>query len=238
MARAVDHAGGAERWDAIEALQIHIRVGGLAFRTAGVLDRVGDDDLLVSAHRPRVELTSRDTPGWRGIFDAGTAMLLGADGEPVATRTPAVRAQRRPWPRSNWDDLDAIAFCGYASWNYLTFPVLLRRPDARLEALGRHTVAGEAVDGLRVRYPPSVPTHGGDDVLWFSPDGALRRHDYRAPMIAPWALAANVVLGETTAFGITVPDRRRVTPRLPARRAAPVPLLVTIELEVTGVQER
>ncbi len=236
--RAVDHAGGAARWDAIDALEVHIRVGGLALRSAGVLDRAGDDDLVVAVHEPRVELRSRDIPGWRGVFDAGEATLLGEDGAPTASRLPAVRAQRAPWPRTGWDDLDAIAFCGYASWNYLTFPVLLRRPDARFEALGRHRIAGEDLDGLRVRFPASVPTHGPADILWFTPDGALRRHDYRARMIAPWALAANVVLEETTAFGVTVPSRRRVTPRLPLRHVAPAPLLVSIDLELTGVRER
>ena len=236
--RAVAYAGGAERWDALEALEVHIRVGGLAFRMAGVLDRLGDDDLVVSVHEPRTEVSSRDTPGWHGVFDHGEARLLDDAGGSKAARPAAVRPQRAPWPRTGWDDLDAIAFSGYASWNYLTFPVLLRRPDAQLEALGRHTVGGEQLDGLRVRFPASVPTHGPADVLWFAADGALRRHDYRARMIAPWALAANVVLEEQSAFGITVPCRRRVTPQLPLRRVAPAPLLVSIDLEVTGVRER
>ena len=236
--RAVAYAGGAERWDALEALEVHIRVGGLAFRMAGVLDRVGDDDLVVRVHEPRTEVRSRDTPGWHGVFDHGEARLLDAAGATRASRSAAVRPQRAPWPRAGWDDLDAIAFAGYASWNYLTFPVLLRRPDAQLESIGTHRIAGEDVQGLRVRFPQSVPTHGYSDVLWFTADGALRRHDYRARMIAPWALAANVVLEEQTAFGITVPCRRRVTPQLPFRRAAPAPLLVSIELELTGVRER
>lgn len=236
--RAVHHAGGAERWDGLEALDVHLRLGGLAFRMAGALDRVADIDLVVFAHAPRVEISSRLQPGWRGVFDAGAAFMEDASGNRGAARSPAVRVQRAPWPRTGWDDLDIVAFCGYAAWNYLTFPVLLRRPDARLKALGRHRVGGEQLDGLQVRFPPGVPTHGLADVLWFTPGGALRRHDYRARMIAPWALAANVVLEEQTAFGITVPCRRRVTPQLPLRRAAPAPLLVSIDLEVTGARDR
>ena len=156
----------------------------------------------------------------------------------IDERADAVFARRRPWPRRDWDAIDAMAFSGYALWHYTTFPALLRRPDVRLTDLGVRRVDGEDLHGLALRCPPQVPAHSPDQRLWFAADGTMRRLDYVARMISPWALAANRCVADTTAFGITIPAARRVTPQLPRRRAAPWPLLVSIDIELTGVRER
>ena len=104
------------------------------------------------------------------------------------------------------------------------------------EALGERDVDGERLHGLAVHYPPTVPAHSREQQWWFTADGALRRNDYRADMVSPLAHAANRVHHETTEFGITLPDERRVTPQLPGRRSAPFPLLVSIAFELEGVE--
>jgi hypothetical protein len=238
IARVVAHAGGAERWDALEALEVRVKVGGLAFRMFGQGEAVSDFDAVVWVHEPRVSFASRVVADWRGEFDAGTVRLHDAEGAVTAERPDAVFVRRAPWPKPRWDAIDAMAFSGHALWHYTTFPALLRRADVRVASRGERTIAGEPLHGLRLHCPPQVPAHAPDSSLWVRPDGTMRRFDYHARMIAPWAIAANRCLSDTTAFGITIPDVRRVTPLAPGLRAAPGPLLVAIELELTGVRER
>ncbi len=57
-------------------------------------------------------------------------------------------------------------------------------------------------------------------------------------MVSPLAKAANRCVHEATAFGVTLPDHRVVTPALPLRRAAPRPVLVDITIEVLSATER
>lgn len=232
------HAGGAERWDALDALEVRVRVGGLAFKMVGQAAPVSDFDAVVAVHEPRVWFASRVVPDWRGEFDAGTVRVHDAGGAVTAERRDAVFVRRAPWPKPRWDAIDALAFSGHALWHYTAFPALLRRDDVTVTGLGAHAIAGEELYGLRLHCPPQVPAHAPDSTLWVRADGTMRRFDYHARMIAPWANAANRCLSDTTAFGITIPDVRRVTPLAPGRRALPGPLLVTIDLELTGVRER
>ena len=238
LAQVAAHAGGAARWDALDALELRVKVGGLAFRMFGQGDAVSDFDAVVSVHEPRVSFASRVVPAWRGEFDAGTVRLHDVGGAVAAERRDAVFVRRAPWPKPRWDAIDALAFSGHALWHYTTFPALLRRADVRVASAGPRTIAGEELHGLRLHCPPQVPAHAPDSTLWVRADGTMRRFDYHARMIAPWALAANRCLSDTTAFGLTIPGVRRVTPLGPGRRALPGPLLVAIDLELTGVRER
>ena len=238
VARIVDHAGGAERWDSLSELRLRLRCSGLAFRTMRKTAEVAEMELVVQVHEPRTELRSVSVPGWRGRFDSGTTTLLAADGSALQSRENAVTRRREPWPASPWDDLAAMTFCSYAAWNYATFPVLLRRPDVRCDALGEHSVDGERLHGLRLQFPASVPTHAPAQTFWVTDEGALRRHDYRAQMVSPLAKAANRCVHESGAFGVTLPDHRIVTPLLPLRRAAPGPVIVDVTIDVLSATER
>ncbi len=235
LERVVAHAGGAERWASLQTLVVRTRASGLAFRTAGQQEPVADLEMRISVHEPRNELVSASKPGWRGVFEAGEARLTDADGRPTAARPGALTVRRLPWP-GRWDDLDVVTFCGYAGWHYMTFPVRLRSPGVEVEALGERAVDGERLHGLRVRFPPATPAHSPEQVFWFTREGALRRNDYLARMVSPFAHAANRVLHERTVDGLTLPDRRRVTPQLPARRSAPGPVLVALELELLAAR--
>ena len=238
VTRIVDHAGGADRWEQLAALELRVRVKGLAFRLMGQVDAVADMDQLVQVHEPRVEVSSRSVPGWRGTFDAGSASMLSEDGTVRDHREPAIAYRSLPWPKRPWDDVETLTFCAYASWNYVTFPVMLRRADVRADAIGEHTIGGERLHGLKLTFGPGVPTHSPDQVFWVTEEGRLRRHDYVARMVSPLAKAANRCLSERSAFGVTLPDHRLVTPLLPGRRAAPGPVIVDVEMELTGGRER
>jgi hypothetical protein len=184
-----------------------------------------------------VRFASRTVPAWRGTFDAGAVRLEDEAGASIDERREAVYVRRLPWPR-RWDAIDAMAFSGFALWHYATFPALLNRSDVTVTGLGERRIDGEPLSGLLLHCPPQLPAHSPKQRLWFADDGTMRRLDYRARMIAPWAVTANRCLAETTACGVTIPCSRRVTPLVSGGRAASGPVLVTIDMELTGAQER
>lgn len=232
------HSGGVERWQALDALNLRVRVGGLAFRMVGQAGPVADFDARVHVHRELVHLRSRTDPRWHGTFDAGTVRLQDDDGQTVQERRDAVFTRRSPVPKRPWDAMDAMAFSGHALWGYAAFPALLRREDVTVTSLGRHVVGGEELHGVRLHTPPHLPAHAPAQNMWLREDGTMRRVDYHAGMIAPWARAANRCLDEATVSGVTIPTVRRVTPLLPGLRAAPGPLLVSIDIELLGTVDR
>ena len=122
-----------------------------------------------------------------------------------------------------WDALDQTYFAGYALWNYMAFPALLLRDDIEWTEPQEGT--------LDARFPPHIPTHCEHQRLHFDPVNVLlRRHDYTAEVFGGWAKAAHVILEHGRGDGIPFPSRRRVTPRGPAGRPLPFPVLVWIEV--------
>jgi hypothetical protein len=222
---AIAAHGGAERWARVESVRIRQRAGGLAFRLKGRLGRPGSIDAVVCARELRTELRDFLAPGQRGLVEPDGAVRI----EDASGRVLAARADPRPHFRRlrqqlRWDDLDILYFIGGAALpNYALTPFFLRWPGVETEELpGRR---------LHVRFPAGMPAHSREQVFTFGPDGLLRRLDYTADTIGPFARGAHFV-GEYREFdGIQVPTRRRVVPRGVGYRALPGPTLVWIEVD-------
>jgi hypothetical protein len=230
---AIAAHGGAERWEAAEAVAIRQRAGGLAFVLKGRRNRPASIDARVSTRELRTELRDYPTPGQRGLVEADGAVRI----EDAGGRVLAERAAPRPHFRHlrqqvRWDDLDQLYFIGATALpNYTLTPFFLRWPGVETDELpGRR---------LRVRFPEGMPVHSREQVYWFDADGLLTRLDYTAEVIGPWARAAHFVRDYRELDGIQVPTRRRVVPRGIGDRALPGPTLVWIEVDdfrLTGAE--
>jgi hypothetical protein len=202
--------GGADALDDVAELDVELRCGGLAFQTHGAPAAMSLR-AAVDAHAPRVVFTDFLAVGRTATFAPAHVA--------VGERTRDDPRRRFGSKRVRWDDLDLAYFCGYALWNYVTTPWLLRRAETK-ELPGRR---------LRATFPPDVPTHSRVQTFHFGQDGLLTRLDYTAEVFGRWARSAHVC-GEHRRFGpIVAPTRRRVTPRL-AGRPLPGPTLVHIHI--------
>jgi hypothetical protein len=201
---AVAAYGGEPLWSTAKTVNATISSGGFAFLakfqrgSRGV--RVG-----VDLSQPRTKLYL-DSKGTIGVFDRGAVRIETSEGRVIASRANSRRffpgGRRLFW----WDRLDQLYFAGYALWNYLAFPALLRRQDILWTAVADWS--------LEASFPPDLPTHCRCQRFHFDPSTALlKQHDYTAEVFGSWAKAAHVILEHRTWNGIPFAARRRATLR-------------------------
>ena len=228
-AKAIEAYGGAILWQKARQIQAVVSTSGLAFplKWRPVFQRA---EILMDVHRPLSRLTpiGRDAQLTGGLDDNRT-WLETPGGDMIAERQNA-RA-RFPFGRRLlwWDDLDMAYFANYAFWNYFTLPALLLND--------RITWQDIAPGHLRAQFPADMPTHSPVQEFFFHPEtGLLRQHNYCAQVIAPVAIAANVVTQHSRFEGVTFASQRRVTPRGPQGSALPGPLLIGITVHEVSLQ--
>jgi hypothetical protein len=223
LERAIAAHGGRERWERLRAIDIAADVGGPAFALKGRGLRRRRLRARVRAHEPHVTFSDFGAPGRTGTFDRGAVAIgdrrRGAD---------EARASARGRP---WDDLDELYFDGYALWQYATAPFAFA-------GAGFEVRDGPGAGTLRVRFPADVPSHSREQVFHFDRDGVLRRLDYTAEVMGPWAHAAHLCAAHRTFAGVVVPTRRRVHPLLPGGLVVrPVTLVAIDVVDVRAVED-
>ncbi len=220
--------GGMERWRRTECIEADFSSGGLAFTLHMQATALHNLKIKVWPHDQRVELHDFTQPGWTGLWTPDHVQLLDGSGQRVDERRQPRQAFGGLVKQVRWDRLDILYFAGYALWNYLSFPFLLRNPGCRV--LDADTDKSTENIRLQVRFDPTVPTHSMYQTFHVHADGTLVRHDYTADVIGPWAKAANQCLESVQVGGLRFYTRRRVTPRLGKDTVLPGPTLVWIEL--------
>lgn len=230
---AIEAHGGLARWNAARTIHARVRSGGLLVRTRMPGNRFSDYRLTVEVAEPRAIMDPFPEPGRRGVFDRGEVRIEDDDGEVIASRSdPRAAFSGVSGLRRNlrWDPLDAAYFCGYAMWNYLTFPRLLTQPQVEVEEGESWTEEGAEWRRLEVRFPPTVDTHSSRQTFYLDMEGLLRRHDYVAEVVGGWAKAAHYCADHTEAGGLVFPTRRWVRPIGARNRSLPIPTLVSLQL--------
>lgn len=222
--------GGAARWGGLTAVEAVISARGFLFsaKRRPVLQRV-----RVSARTGEARFAFHDFPRV-----GETSELIGDDEVRVLASDGAILARRvrprsafREWRRQlRWDHLDFVYFGGYAMWNYLVSPFLFLRRGFSFEALPPLATPGGSWSGMRGTFPAGLPTHSRIQDFYFDQQYRLRRLDYTAEVVGPWARAAHLCEDIREFGGFLVPTRRTVKPLPFGRKPLPFPTLVAIEV--------
>ncbi len=168
-------------------------------------------------------------PGQQGRLHGNAVVeILDADGTPLVRRERPREAFGSPRHLLRWDALDFAYFCGYAMWDYLTVPFLLRDRRVGLrECAGRRPVAG---DCLEAEFGEDLPVHSAVQRFCFDAAGRLTRNDYTDDVVGRWAAAVHLS-GDYRRFGgLWAPTTRRVYSRGPLGRPLPWPTLVAVDI--------
>lgn len=213
LERAIERHGGWDTWRG---------AGGLTMKVASLTGRVPEiKGVGVTFPLPgRVDVWPRravavmhdyPAPGRRAVFSAGQVQILEGDAILEARAQPrASFAGMRKLRR--WAPLDALYFFGYALTHYLSLPFSLA--VARPLHLVRARSRGRALEGVAVELPAALHTHSRRQAFFFDEEGLLRRHDYVADIIGPWARGAHLWDDFVDARGLPVPRHRHVVARL------------------------
>jgi hypothetical protein len=228
----VDAHGGDERWRKARRIKARVRSGGFLIRSRVPGNRFADYRLEVSVAEPRSIIDPFPGDGMRAVFETGAARIE-RNGDVVQSRAdPRSAFSGASGLRRNlrWDALDSAYFAGYAMWNYMTLPRLLRRRDVEVAEGDPWQEGGERWRRLEVDFPDGFDTHSRHQTLYLDARGLLRRHDYVAEVVGGWAKAAHYCADHAKAGGLVFPTRRWVRPIGPGNRSLPFPTMVWIDL--------
>ncbi len=228
--------GGAEHWQSVSTITARGRLGGLLpKRFPG--NKLANFTFQVQVAEQHTVLHDFPQAGKRAVFDRGDVHIETHDGAQLETRTDprsaffGVSGIRR---NIHWDPLDVAYFAGYASWNYLTSPLLLTRDDVTVIEGEPWQESGQQLRRLQVTFPAHLHTHCQQQTFYVDTDGLIRRHDFVAEPVGSWASAALYCDQHKQFDGLTFPTRRRVLPRGPGSRVLSRPTLLTLDFD--GIQ--
>jgi hypothetical protein len=217
LTRALEAHGGLSRWREIEAFQLKVSIGGGLWRLKGLPDGLRDVTLRILAHRPMVTITPFGGEARTGHFTPDRVWIEDANGGVVEERATPRASFAGHVLTTPWDKLQELYFVSYALWNYLATPFVFTEPGFETREIGPHEENGETWHRLLVKYPPSIPTHCAEQVLYFNAQGLLQRMDYSVDVVGDMVAgaASHYCFDHTPFGGIVIPTLRRAVSRTP-----------------------
>jgi hypothetical protein len=225
---AVDAHGGLARWNRLKTVKASVSITGAIWQVKGKPDALKDISIEAELHKERL-MTHFNGQGLCTVFEPGRITIQTESGRQVDSRDDPRSFFRGHTPETPWDDMHVAYFSSYALWNYLTIPFLYTYPGFVTEELAPWEENGEQWRPLRVIVPNSIASHSREQVVYFGPDGLLRRHDYTVDVMGG-APGSNYAADYCNVGGIVVPTKRRVCAQDANKRKIPEPELVAIDI--------
>src|SRR5215470_2803976 len=228
--RALDAHGGLSRGREIDAFQLKVSIGG--GRLTVLPDGLRAAPRRVQAHRPRVTITPFGGAARTGHCTPDRVWIEEAKGGVVEERAAPRASFAGHVLTTPWDTLQARSFVSYALWNYLDIPFVCTAPGFETREIGPHEENGETWHRLLVKYPPSIPTHCAEQVLYCNAQGLLQRLDYAADVVGDKVAgaAAHYCFDHTPFGGLVIPTLRRAVSRTPKGAVCSGPTVVLCQL--------
>lgn len=237
LERIIERHGGADAWRRCRRLTVRISADGFAFSSHGQGGALLGKRAEIRPAERRVTFDPYPVDGLQGVWTPTRVWL--ADGARVVKERSNPRSSfARPIKLIRWDELDMLYFCGYALWNYLSFPWLLREDGVTVSVTDN---APDIVAGcltLRADFAADFPTHSRSQCFHIDRGTLLlKRHDYVADPVGRLATAANICQASEVVKGLRFYTKRLVLPRLGPRLVLPGPKLVKIDITDIEVEE-
>lgn len=222
--------GGFSAWHEAETVRAVMSTGGVLFLMRTTRDAFHHTEVVVDLRSPRTEIRDFPRGGQTGFFELDRAWIEDRNGKILAERRNPRASFGGIRKQLHWDHLDSVYFAGYAVWNYITAPYLLCRSDVKVEESAPCHDKGQTWRGLTASFPQALPTHNEKQVFYFDRRARLRRHDYHAEVIGPYAVASHYCTHHQKFGKAVFPTRRKVVPRMGSGKTLPFPTLVWIRV--------
>ncbi|CAE6808068.1 hypothetical protein [Paraburkholderia haematera] len=219
--------GGIGNWKKHRAASASLDIGGAIWQLKGQPNMFRDIELDASLEQQHVSMTSQ-TAGWKGVFTPDRVSIELPEQHRVEQRDAPRTSYADHTQETQWDQLHALYFCGYALWSYLSIPFLYTYPGFETEEQSEWEENGEVWRRLKVTFPDSIASHSREQISYFGEDGLLRRHDYTVDVMGG-ARGANYASNYRDVGGIMIPMSRRVFAYDDTGRKIDDPLLVSID---------
>jgi hypothetical protein len=206
---ALDAHGGLERWQQLTKVSANIAVGGALWPIKGWPDVLAKSHTSIDTRRPHTEYEPYLKPEQKAVFEPTQTAIVSLRGETLDVRESPRQSFAGHAISTPWDVQNVIYFAGYAMWTYLTTPFLFTLPRFEIEETAPWSEDGQTWRGLKVTFPPEVPSHSTEQTFYFDASGLLRRHDYSVEIMGGTS-SANYATEHKSFGGIVFPTKRRV----------------------------
>ncbi|MFF2554355.1 hypothetical protein ACFVUS_25365 [Nocardia sp. NPDC058058] len=226
----IEASGGLDRWNEYTSVTAHLSFGGALFAVKGQSGYLDDINIRAELHRQSADLFPFRAAELSSTF-TGDHIAIVTDTGDIVTELADPRASFTGHTLATpWDPLQTAYFLSYAMWNYLNEPFLFTTNGFHTEELTPWIENGQTWRRLKVMFPNGIATHSPHQTLYYDERGLLRRHDYTVE-IAAAGPTAHYTSNHKNFDGITVPTTRRVYPVSENGRAAPEPLMVSVDID-------
>lgn len=205
----LDAHGGIAKWQSLQQIKAHVRIGGLTWTIKGHEGVLNDIHFSGKLHEQQASWESIFSPGWRSAFTADRVALLDAAGKLVEELNDPRASFAGHTIETPWSRLQLIYFCSYATWNYLTTPFNLTLPGYQLTEIAPWQQDGETWRRLEVIFPDHIATHSKRQLFYFDAKGQLKRHDYW-PEVLGGSSATQIINGYRDFAGIKTGTERKI----------------------------
>jgi hypothetical protein len=226
---AVAAHGGLAAWNAFSDLELKVSIGGAIWDVKQNPGLLRDVTYRMKTHVEQLTITGFSAPDRRITFTPARLTLETLDGIVIDSRDNPRTAFAEDTAQAPWDKLDVAYFSSYALWTYFNSPFLYTLPGFTTEEIGAWREAGETWRRLKVTFPDTLASHTRKQIIYFGPDGLMRRHDYVVEILGG-ATGANYALDYSEFQGIKLPTRRRIFAYDDSQQKLPEPLLVSIDV--------
>jgi hypothetical protein len=226
---AMDAHGGLARWRQLKTVSARLLVGGVMWGLKGKDGILNDVHVAVDLRKEWASHWPFIKPNQHTSFQPDRIAIETRDGQVVQERFNPRESFKEHTLDTPWDELQLAYFAGYAMWTYLNTPFLFALPGVETEEIQLWQENGEVWRRLKVTFPSSIATHSAVQTFYFDQTGLLKRHDYEVD-ISGGTPALHYVSEFKEFSGVMVPTKRRVFGRQPDGKAAPDPLVVSIDL--------
>lgn len=234
---AIEAHGGIVRWNQARQVMVRVTAGGLALKSRFQSRAFADVEATVSTSTPKVLFDPYPRNGQRGIFEGGAVAIIDREGLLIEERKRPREGFKSLRRNVYWDTLDTLYFGGYALWNYLNLPFLLRRPGVLVAEIDPWTEEGRRLRRLHATFPADIPTHSEEQIFYLDSSGLIVRHDYTAEVFGRWAKAAHYSWDHRKIDGLVIPLRRKAYPRLSSGRPLRHITLVSLKIDTVRIVE-
>jgi hypothetical protein len=226
---AVAAHGGLEAWNAFSDLELKLSIGGAIWDLKHSPGLLHDVTCHMKTHVEQLTIAGFSAPDRRIMFTPTRLTLESLDGNVIESRDNPRAAFAGHTAQTPWDRLHVAYFSSYALWTYFNSPFLYTLPGFTTKEIPSWREAGETWRRLKVTFPDTLASHSKEQVIYFRPDGLMRRHDYVVDILGG-ATGANYAFNYREFQGIKLPMSRRVFAYDESQQKVPEPVLVWIDV--------
>ncbi|MBD1385913.1 hypothetical protein IDJ75_11530 [Mucilaginibacter rigui] len=226
----MDTHGGMDLWKSFNGMVVHLKSSGEIWKAKGADGLFADGIFEAGLHRQQSSYRSLESPFEKSVWHPGGMTLQSGNGSDLNCVVRPRELFKDEEIKMNWTKSQLHYFANYTWWNYFTSPFNFKMPGFETRELEPWEENGEIWRRLEVAFPDYIQTHNAVQTFYFDRNFLLRRHDYSADILQPFAFTQYMSNYEDFQ-GVKIPAKTDVYLRNPDGTINSDPVMVSIDVQ-------